>query len=166
MAANITNNAPREDNENKNSPYQLICDTEIEINWSHWHTFGAPTYTLNENLQQEPRIQDKWLPRTNIQPSIYLGHSLQHARSIGLVLNPRTGLTSPQFHIQVDDNFDTVNKSDNKKSQQWLYLCGFKRNTKISKTPTENSTKNSTKSDLNENISEIRNAEKSPLPVE
>ena len=31
-----------------------------------------------------------------------------HARSIALVLNPRTGHVSPQFHVKFDDFFKTV----------------------------------------------------------
>ena len=39
---------------------------------------------------------------------IYLGHSPTHAGNVALVLNPRTGLISPQFHVVIDDDFSTV----------------------------------------------------------
>ena len=45
----------------------------------------------------------KWEQRARI--GIYLGHSPFHAGSVALVLNPRTGLVSPQFHVVFDDNF-------------------------------------------------------------
>ena len=85
--------------------------------------FGAPTYVLLPRLQQDPRIHVKWKPRVKEQPGIYLGHSPNHARTVGLVLDTVTGLTSPQFHISVEDHFDTVNEAN--KINEWLVRCGF-----------------------------------------
>ena len=45
-------------------------------------------------------------PRARL--GIYLGHSPSHAGSVALVMNPKTGLVSPQFHFVFDDNFETV----------------------------------------------------------
>ena len=39
---------------------------------------------------------------------IYVGRSPSHASTVGLILNPRTGHVSPQFHIVYNDNFTTV----------------------------------------------------------
>ena len=39
---------------------------------------------------------------------IYLGRSPAHAENVALVLNPKTGLVSPHFHVVFDDNFTTV----------------------------------------------------------
>ena len=39
---------------------------------------------------------------------IYAGRSPAHASSVGLILNPRTGHASPQFHVVYDDLFTTV----------------------------------------------------------
>ncbi len=39
---------------------------------------------------------------------IYVGRSPNHAGSVALVLNPKTGLVSPQYHVIFDDNFTTV----------------------------------------------------------
>ncbi len=39
---------------------------------------------------------------------IYVGHSPSHAANVSLILNPRTGHISPQFHIVYDDVFTTV----------------------------------------------------------
>jgi hypothetical protein len=48
----------------------------------------------------------KWEPRSRL--GIYVGHSPLHAGSVALVLNPRTGHVSPQFHVVYDDHFTTV----------------------------------------------------------
>ena len=37
-----------------------------------------------------------------------MGPSPNHSRSVGLVLNPRTGHVSPQYHIKQDDFFETA----------------------------------------------------------
>ena len=39
---------------------------------------------------------------------IYVGHLPAHAGSVELVLNPKTGLVSPQYHVVYDDQFSTV----------------------------------------------------------
>jgi hypothetical protein len=39
---------------------------------------------------------------------IYVGRSPSHASNVALVLNPRTGHISPQFHVVFDDDFTTV----------------------------------------------------------
>ena len=39
---------------------------------------------------------------------IYVGCSPSHASNVGLILNPRTGHVSPQFHVVYDDDFTTV----------------------------------------------------------
>ena len=39
---------------------------------------------------------------------IYLGRSPVHAGKLALVLNPNTGLVSPQYHVVFDDDFTTA----------------------------------------------------------
>ena len=39
---------------------------------------------------------------------IYIGHSPAHAETVALVLDPRTGRVSPQFHTVFDNLFTTV----------------------------------------------------------
>ncbi len=39
---------------------------------------------------------------------IYVERSPSHASNIALILNPRTGHISPQFHVVFDDDFTTV----------------------------------------------------------
>ena len=39
---------------------------------------------------------------------IYVGRSPAHASKVALILNPRSGHISPQFHVVYDDDFTTV----------------------------------------------------------
>ena len=73
----------------------------------HFHTFGCPVYILDAILQSVGcGVSPKWDPRARL--GIYLGHSPSHAVSVALVMNPKTSLVSPQFHLVFDDNFETV----------------------------------------------------------
>ena len=53
----------------------------------------------------------------------FVGHSPDHASDVALVLNPRTGLVSPQYHVVFDDTFSTIGhlQSDNAPSN-WHHL--------------------------------------------
>ena len=68
--------------------------------------FGYPVFVLDARLQGGVGGPPKWDPRARVE--IYLGHSPCHADSVALVLNPRTGNVSPQFHVVFDDDFSTV----------------------------------------------------------
>ena len=73
----------------------------------HFHTFGCFVYILDARLQSVVGGgPPKWDPRACIE--IYLGHSPSHSGSVALVMNPKTGIVSPQFHLLFDDNFETV----------------------------------------------------------
>ena len=48
----------------------------------------------------------KWEPRARM--GVYVGWSPSHASNVALVLNPRTGHVSPQFHVVFDYDFTTV----------------------------------------------------------
>ena len=74
---------------------------------SHFHTFGCPVYILDAILKSvcgggPPKCD----PRYHL--GIYLGHSPSHAGSVALIMNPKTGLVSTQFHLVFDENFETV----------------------------------------------------------
>ena len=71
-----------------------------------FHVFGSPTFVLEAKLQSGVAGVPKWDPRSRL--GIYVGHSPSHAGSVALVLNPKTGHVSPQYHIIFDDNFTTV----------------------------------------------------------
>ena len=77
-----------------------------KIDLRNYHTFGCPCYILDSRVQSNPKGLPKWEPRARL--GIYLGHSPAHAGSVALVMNPKTGLVSPQFHVVFDDTFSTV----------------------------------------------------------
>ncbi len=91
----------------KHSPLQLFSGIFDAHELPHFHTFGCPTYCLDTNLQAGNPQPNKWMDRSRL--GIYLGASQEHATSVSLVLNPNTGLVSPQFHIIHDDSFSSVN---------------------------------------------------------
>ena len=77
------------------------------IKLKNYHTFDCPVYILDARLQNSGKAgAPKWDQRSCL--GIYLGHSPTHAGNVALVLNPRTGLISPQFHVVIDDDFSTV----------------------------------------------------------
>ena len=61
------------------------------------HVFGSPCFVLDSRLQSGIAGPPKWEPRSRL--GIYVGHSPSHAGSVALVLNPRTGHVSPQYHV-------------------------------------------------------------------
>ena len=78
----------------------------VNVQLAHYHVFGCPVYILDARLQSNPKGVPKWEPRSRL--GIYVGHSPAHAGSVALVLNPKTGLVSPQYHVVFDDQFTTV----------------------------------------------------------
>jgi hypothetical protein len=66
---------------------------------------------------------------------IYLGPSPRHAKSVSLVMNPSNGLISPQFHIQHDKFFETINRKVPKVKAPWKTLAGFRGKTMLPKEP-------------------------------
>ena len=80
------------------------------------HHFGIPVYLLNNDLQSGKKIS-KGLPVSRL--GIYLGKSPRHALSVSLILNPRTGNVSPQFHVKFDDTFQTVKDLNDDSNALW-----------------------------------------------
>ena len=123
--ANEVRNATPMENQTK-TPLELFAQVAIAPKLKHFHTFGCPTYILDNKLQGNHAIQ-KWQARSRL--GIYLGPSPNHSRSISLILNPRTGHTSPQYHVKHDDFFETVkpNKTTNfdEPPPEWKYLARF-----------------------------------------
>ena len=87
------------------SSEEIFSGVEVMPKIRHFHTFGCPTYVLDNNLQAQKGLHKR---KVRSRLGIYLGPSPNHARSISLVLNPRTGHVSPQFHVKHDDFFETV----------------------------------------------------------
>jgi hypothetical protein len=69
------------------------------------------------------QAQAKWLSQARIE--IYLGMSPRHSKSVVLVLNPHTGLVSPQFHVKFNDDFETVGDEMEASHGHWKGLVGF-----------------------------------------
>ena len=107
------------------SPDQLFSKSEVTTNPKHWIHFGSPVYVLEASLRGSSRIHHKWKDRSKV--GIYLGRSPQHGRSVALVLNPETGLVSPQFHVKHDGAFDTVKQlyGDSKHESKWQMKAGL-----------------------------------------
>ena len=92
--------------EGARTPLELFSGTNVMPTLTNFHTFGCPVYVLDNALQAKQSQTSKWEDRARV--GIYLGCSQTHASSVALILNTETGLTSPQFHIRVDERFETV----------------------------------------------------------
>jgi hypothetical protein len=108
-------------------PLNDFTKSNIATNMKHWHTFGCPVYILDNDLQSGKKI-DKWSDRSKM--GINLGKSPHHAKSVYLVLSLTTGLVSPQFHVKMDDKFDTLKTvyGGNPPISQWQEKCHFTTN--------------------------------------
>jgi len=82
----------------------------------HLHTFGCLTYVIDSKLQQRQKI-DKWRQRSQI--GVYLGQSMQHARTVHLILSIKTGLVSTQYHVQFDNLFKTTRWKEYLPKSEW-----------------------------------------------
>ena len=107
------------------SPLEVFSGAKVSPNPKHFHPFGCPVYVLDSKLASGKSIS-KWLPRARC--GIYLGFSPNHSRSVALVLNPQSGLVSPQFHVKFDDLFETTEYPRNKQLDpaEWQFKAGFK----------------------------------------
>ena len=121
-ACNLANIMPSQQDEM--SPLEMFARSDVRPNFKHYNTFGCPAFALNNDLQAGHKIP-KWSSRSCL--GIYLGQSPRHSRSISLILNPITGLVSPQYHVSHDDFFETTHpKSGNPKLHStWQLLAGF-----------------------------------------
>ena len=79
-----------------------ILDQSILRNKKVW---GCPVYVLDPKLQDGKKLL-KLDPRTRQYQ--YLGKSPDHASSVGLIRNLRTGYVSPQYHVLYDHKYQTV----------------------------------------------------------
>jgi hypothetical protein len=95
----------------------------------HWQPLFCPVYVLDRALQEAGGIKHKWTERARV--GMYAGRSPHHARNVALVLNLRTGLVSPQFHVSYDPHFHTVRGSYGGESPPslWQSKCGLEENT-------------------------------------
>ena len=102
-AAYIYNNLP---NTNGIAPADLFTGVQVPRHkLRDMHVWGAPVYVLDPCLQQ-----GKKLPRCEprARKGIFVGFSQVYSSDVPLILNPRTGHISPQYHVVFDDTFSTV----------------------------------------------------------
>jgi len=118
-AVNIRNSLPRA--LGSSSPLSSFSQTNVQPNLKHFHPFGCPVYVLEGPLQTNAPFP-KWNERSRV--GIFLCHSPHHASSVPLVLNIKTGLVSPQFHVVFDDNFETITHNKYYPSL-WQYKAQF-----------------------------------------
>jgi hypothetical protein len=111
--------------EDHKSPFELFARSEVIPNLNHFQPFGCPVFVLDNQMQSGKKLP-KWEVRSCM--GVYLGMSMQHARSVALVLNLKTGHVSPQFHVTFDPKFETVRQSLGNLSppSEWQKMCGFK----------------------------------------
>ncbi|GFH50753.1 hypothetical protein CTEN210_07229 [Chaetoceros tenuissimus] len=69
------------------------------------HVWCCPAYVLDPKLADGKKIP-KWSPRS--RQGKFMGYSKDHSNSAGLILNPKSGYLSTQFHVLYDDKFETV----------------------------------------------------------
>ena len=123
-ANDLTNRAPMLDS--GLSPIELFTQVDVAPKVKHAHTFGAPVYVLEDRLQTQGGSIPKWDKRANL--GIYVGISPRHSRKVALVLNIETGHISPQFHVKIDDFFETLRPSAGNviPKSKWQKVTGFK----------------------------------------
>ena len=122
-ANDVANATPRKKQEL--SQLELCSGVQIAPKLRHFRAFGCPTYVLDNALQSRQGAP-KW--KEGARLGVYLGPSPNHTCSVALVLNPRTGHVSPQFHIKFNDFFETVQtKATDLDAPEpaWKYLSGF-----------------------------------------
>ena len=83
----------------------MFSNTQVDTNIKDFHAFGCPVYALDSKLAGGQSI-GHWNPRARI--GINLGFSPRHAQNVYNVLNVNTATVSPQFHVKLDDFFESV----------------------------------------------------------
>ena len=73
------------------------------------HPWGCPDYVLQPRLRDGGKVP-KWEPRS--RRGQYMGASLLHASTVGIVRNLCTNKVIPQFHVVYDDLLETVHSGD------------------------------------------------------
>jgi Reverse transcriptase (RNA-dependent DNA polymerase). len=120
MANEVLNSTPCPQLETRQTPQQVFDRTKVLPNPKHFQPFGCPTYVLATPLQAG-NAYHKWKERSRV--GIYIGPSPLHGRNVALVLDPSTGLVSPQHNVRFDSNFDTVKSLVS--ASLWQEKAGF-----------------------------------------
>jgi hypothetical protein len=105
-------------------PDELCSCMKHHASHLQWcHVFGCPVYVLDPNFQDRKNFP-KWDSRA--RQGIFVGFSTQHSTTVPLILNPRTQLISPQYHVIFDDTFSTVPSvtsiaDHDKRFEEWFH---------------------------------------------
>ena len=102
LAVDVHNNTP---GPSGLTPTEIFCGAKDRNRLADFHPFGCPVFVLEASLRQGHKLP-KWQPRSRM--AVYLGNSPDHAVNAPLVLNTRSGLVSPQYHVVFDDSFTTT----------------------------------------------------------
>ena len=104
------------------SPLEKFTRITTLQDTKHEHPLFCAIYALDSRLQGSLGGLPKWEPRSRL--GVSLGHSPDHASNVALVLDPRTRLVSPQYHVVFDDSFSTVDHlKNNTTPPNWEDLC-------------------------------------------
>ena len=88
------------------APIDVFCGTKVGCTkLRRLKVFGCPAFVLDPRLQDGKKIP-KWEARA--RKGQFLGFSMDHAATVGLIRHLKTGYISPQFHVVFDEHFDTV----------------------------------------------------------
>ena len=125
-ASVVINEVP--DDESMSCKLERFSGVTVSPQLKNFHPLFCPVYALDNRLQANHKIS-KWNPRARL--GIYLGRSPRHSRNVHLVLSTSTGLVSPQFHVEFDDLFTTVQigSSEAKLGSTWQKLSGLGKST-------------------------------------
>lgn len=80
------------------SPAEIFAGIKDKNRLKVFHTFSCPVFVLEAHLRSGHKIP-KWEPRSPM--AIYLGHSLQHASNVPLVMNIKSGLVSLMSYMMI-----------------------------------------------------------------
>jgi hypothetical protein len=110
-------------------PYDLFTKQRWKQTQLHdMHVWGCPVYVLDKRIADGIKIP-KWAPRSN--RFIYMGVSQKHSSTVPMLLNPESGVISPQFHVVIDEWFATIAASTNDtpdfENEQWQKMFGDSR---------------------------------------
>ncbi len=120
-AVHLHNNLPSQDTDL--SPEELWMGLQSShAALTHARVWGCPAYMLEPRLQDGKKIP-KWEPRS--RHGQFVGVSAQHASSVGVIRNLRTGNLSPQFHVVYDNFFETVHSGDDQVPTGWEDLVTY-----------------------------------------
>ena len=107
-AVHVVNRIPRDDS--GRSPLELFSrKTWPSSKFQDFHVWGCPVYVLDHTLSDGKKLP-RWKPRS--ARGVYVGNSVKHGHAVPLVLDLSTGKITAQYHVIFDDEFQTVESTD------------------------------------------------------